>query len=29
MFLASEHFAAVMHKYPPWNVGDSALLFPA
>jgi len=29
MFLASEHFAAVMHKYPPWHVGDSALLFPA
>ena len=29
MFLASEHFAAVMHKYPPWHVGDSVLLFPA
>ena len=29
MFLASENFAAVMHKYPPWHVGDSALLFPA
>jgi glutathione S-transferase len=29
MFLASEYFAAVMHKYPPWHFGDSELLFPA
>lgn len=29
MFLASENFAAVMHKYPSWHVGDSELLFPA
>jgi len=27
--LASEYFAAVMHKYPPWHFGDSELLFPA
>jgi glutathione S-transferase len=29
MFLASENFATMMQKYPPWHVGDSELLFPA
>jgi glutathione S-transferase len=27
-FLASERFAAIMHKYPQWRPGDAVTLFP-